>query len=75
MGFCVYRERERDILVFDNYSGIELVLNGVIIVDVFIIICVNYICIMIVSLVLEWFNILLYVIEICIFGIIWILYW
>lgn len=53
MGFCVYIERERDILVFDNYSGIELVLNGVIIVDVFIIICVNYICIMIVSLVLE----------------------
>lgn len=71
----MYIERERDILVFDNYSGIELVLNGVIIVDVFIIICVNYICIMIVSLVLEWFNILLYVIEICIFGIIWILYW
>lgn len=71
----MYIERERDILVFDNYSGIELVLNGVIIVDVFIIICVNYICIMIVSLVLEWFNILLYVIEICIVGIIWILYW
>lgn len=71
----MYIERERYILVFDNYSGIELVLNGVIIVDVFIIICVNYICIMIVSLVLEWFNILLYVIEICIVGIIWILYW
>lgn len=51
MGFRVHRER--DISAPDNYSGTELALNGVITVDVFIIICVNYTCIMIASLALE----------------------
>lgn len=46
MGFRVHTERERDISAPDNYSGTELALNGVITVDVFIIICVNYTCIM-----------------------------
>lgn len=50
---CTERERERDISAPDNYSGTELALNGVITVDVFIIICVNYTCIMIASLALE----------------------
>lgn len=53
MGFRVHIERERDISAPDNYSGTELALNGVITVDVFIIICVNYTCIMIASLALE----------------------
>lgn len=55
MGFRVHRERERYIYISapDNYSGTELALNGVITVDVFIIICVNYTCIMIASLALE----------------------